>query len=344
MNTNTARTPANEPPNNDVLVTAEKWLVAAESRRSVKPIMREDAIAARLDAMREAGIRDRTIAIEAKLKLNELKEWINGLRKAEVTKALSVWLTDIDDEIAALEGDFIMIPTAARIVKAIEQARTPRGNDKRRGVALIYGASGAGKSETVKWLARMDDNVCYVQVDGERRKYVPLLKAVVEATTGYGGHANVGEKMRDYITRNLPQGSVLIFDHAQLIPLSIMEQLLIFPDEYGIALAFVGNTRGYSALINAKLAQITSRVAGAHIVVEIPGEEDIDSLLEAWGVAGRPERKFCMMIGRQDGGLRFLSETVREARKLVRAAGAQKLDERFLKLGAVNAGCWGGAE
>jgi DNA transposition AAA+ family ATPase len=190
----------------------------------------------------------------------------------------------------------------------------------------------------------MDDNVVHVQADGERRKYVPLLKAVAEEKTGYGGHPAVGEKMRDYIVRNLPRGSLLIFDHAQLISLSVMEQLLIFPDEYGIALAFVGNVQGYSALINAKMAQITSRVAGAHIVVEIPGEEDIDALLEAWGVAGRQERKFCMMIGMQDGGLRYLDAAVREARKLAFAAGTQKLDARLLKLGAVNAGCWGAAQ
>ena len=341
MNTRTARIPEIETQNIDALSIAENRLRAIESESKAKPIMREDAISARLDAMKEAGIQDRTIAIEAKIKMNEIKEWSNGSRKKEITKAISEWLTEIDDEIAVREGNFVMTPTSARIVKAVEQARATRGSDRRRGVALIYGASGAGKSETVKWLARMDDNACYIQVDGERRKYVPLLKSIVEMKYGYGGHANVGEKMRDHIVRNFPPGSVLIFDHAQLIPLSVMEQLLIFPDEYGIALAFVGNTRGYNVLINAKLAQITSRVAGAHIIVEIPSEEDIDSLLEAWGVAGRAERKFCMMIGKQDGGLRFLSETVREARKLVRASGTQKLDERLLKIGAVNAGCWG---
>lgn len=306
--------------------------------------MREDAIAARLAAMQDAGIKPLTMAIESKLERDALEEWINGTRKAEVTKALSDWLTGIDDEIAAREGGFVMIPGSARIVKAIEQARAPRGRDDRRGVALIYGASGAGKSETAEWMARMDKNIIHVQADGECRKYVPLLKAVAEKKTGYGGHPAVGEKMRDYIIRTFPRGSVLIFDHAQLIPLSVMEQLLIFPDKHGIALAFIGNTQGYNALINAKMAQIISRVAGAHILIEIPGEEDIDPLLEAWGVAGRPESQFCKMIGMQDGGLRYLAETVREARKLALATGAKKLDVRLLKIGAANAGCWGGAE
>lgn len=336
MNTNAERTPDDTP--------GKELPIDWPPMIPPKPPMREDAIVARLTAMREAGIKPLTMAIESKLELNMLEAWIKGQRSKEATKALSDWLTGIDDEIAALEGEFVMTPTSARIVKSIEQARAPRGKEARRGIALIYGASGAGKSETAQWMARMDDSVGYVQAHGERLKYVSLLQAIAEAKTGYGGHPAVGEKMSDYITRNFPAGSVLIFDHAQLISLSVMEQLLIFPDAYGIALAFIGNTKGYNTLISAKLAQITSRVAGAHIIVEIPGEDDIDALLEAWGVKGREERKFCMMIGRQDGGLRYLHETVREARKIAHAAGSQKLDARLLKLGAVNAGCWGGAE
>jgi len=341
MNTNADKTISEEPPSKyfDYAAGDVKGI-----EKSPKPPMREDAITARLTAMRDAGIKSLTMAIESKLELNMLEGWIKGQRDKQTTKALSDWITGIDDELDALEGDFIMTPTSARIVKAIEQARTPRGKEGRRGLALIYGASGAGKTETAQWMARMDTNVGYVQAHGERLKYVSLLKAVAEAKSGYGGHPAVGEKMSEYIVRNFPEGSVLIFDHAQLISLPVMEQLLIFPDAYGIALAFIGNIKGYNALISAKLAQITSRVAGAHILIEIPGEEDIDALLEAWGVAGREERKFCMMIGRQDGGLRYLHEAVREARKIARVAGSQKLDARLLKLGAVNAGCWGGAE
>lgn len=339
MNTNAEKTPDEE----------QEFLSAAEANLSAfkkinNAAMREDAIVARLTAMREAGVKPLTMAIEAKLELNALEGWLNGQRDKVVTKALSDWLTVIDDEIAALEGEFVMTPISARIVKAIEQARTPKGKDGHRGVALIYGASGAGKSETAKWMTRMDENVIHVQANGERRKYVSLLQAIAEDKVGYGGHPAVGEKMSDYIIRHFPPGSVLIFDHAQLISLSVMEQLLVFPDEHGIALAFIGNTQGYNTLINAKIAQITSRVAGAHIVVGIPTEEDIDPLLEAWGIAGRQERKFCIMIGSQDGGLRYLASTVREARLLAFATGAQTLDVRLLKLGAVNAGCWGGAE
>lgn len=341
MNTNAQRTLSEDPPTK---YFDYKQGEIRDIEKPLKPPMREEAIAARLASMRDAGIKTLAIANQATLEVNTLERWISGQREKEVTKKLSDLLTGIDDEIAALEGDFIMTPTSARIVESIEQARAPRGSDEHRGVALIYGASGTGKSKTVKHMEIMDEHVVHVQAHGERNTFVSLLRGVVEKKTGYGGHPAVGEKMSDCIIRSFPAGSALIFDHAQLIPLSVMEQLLFFPDEYGIALAFVGNVKGYKTLMNAKMAQITSRIAGAHFFVEIPGEDDIDALLEAWGVGGRPERKFCMMIGKQDGGLRYLSETVREARKIAYAAGMQKLDARLLKLGAVNAGCWGSTE
>src|SRR5574340_1251143 len=129
MNTNTARTPDKESPD-------DRGAGAFLPYRPLRQPMREDAILARIDAMRNAGIKPLTMAIESKLELNTLEGWIKGQRSKEVTQALSDWLTGVDDEIAALEGEFVMTPTSARIVKAIEQARAPRGKEGRGGIAL----------------------------------------------------------------------------------------------------------------------------------------------------------------------------------------------------------------
>lgn len=186
----------------------------------------------------------------------------------------------------------------------------------------------------------MDEDVIYVLVNGECRTYTKLLRRVTEKF-GYG-YPDRQDTLTDIIDRRLPRGGMLIFDHAHLLQRRILEQLAVFPDELGIALAFIGNAAGYKALVDAKLAQLFARVGGARVIIEMPGEDDVDALLESWGVAGRKEREFCHLIGRQDGGLHHLSETIREARRICAVAGGERIDVRMLKIGAMNAGCWGG--
>ena len=305
-----------------------------------KPTMRNETIEARLTDVCNSGMKLSRIAIESNVSKDHLEAWVNGKKSEETTRALSSWFTGIDEELAERNGDFFMSPSAEKFLNAFERAREPKGKDGSRGIAMIYGASGTGKSITAKWAAGMDENVVYVQADGDRNTWTGLLKGVVESMDYYG-RVDIGKKLREFILRKIRPGGLLIFDHAQLIRLSVMEQLLIFPDEYGVALAFIGNTKGYKDFTNAKLAHISSRVRGSIVFVEIPGEDDIDAFLEARSVGGRKEREFCLMIGRQDGGLRYLDNTIFEARKIACALGAEKLDLKLLKLGAANAGCWG---
>ena len=309
-------------------------------QKNNKPIMRTEAIETRLADVRNSGMNLSRIAIESKVPKSDLEAWIAGKRSTETTRALSSWFADIDEEIEKLNGDFFMSPLAEQFINAFERAREPKGSDGARGVAMIYGASGTGKSVTGKWASRMDNNVVYVQADGERRTWTGLLTGVAESMR-YVGLPAVGEKLREFILRKIAPGGLFIFDHAQLISQGVMEQLLVFPDEHQIALAFIGNTKGYKSFKNAKLAHISSRIRGSIVFVEIPGEGDIDALMEARGVGGRKEREFCLMIGMQDGGLRYLDNAIFETRKIAHASGTQKLDLKLLKLGAANAGCWG---
>lgn len=193
-----------------------------------------------------------------------------------------------------------------------------------------------------KWLESVDEGVVHVQINGEMKTYVAILKGVL-AKRGHHGFAATGEATTDAVCRYFKRGDLIILDHAHLLQMRVIEQLTVFPDEHGIALALIGNAAGYKALLDAKTKQILSRVGGAMVHVNIPSAEDIDCILEAEQIFGRKEREFCHAIGCQDGGLRYLYETFREARKLHRLSGQEHLDVRFLKLGAANAGCWGSA-
>jgi hypothetical protein len=65
-----------------------------------------------------------------------------------------------------------------------------------------------------------------------------------------------------------------------------------------------------------KVTQLTSRASGATVIIGMPDEAEVDAHLEPLGISGRKERELCQKIGCQDGGLRFLYDTVRKARQL----------------------------
>jgi len=308
--------------------------------RTVLRPRREDAIAARIDEIKEAGESVEGIAIESGLMTAErVDAWLAGKRSVDDTAKLSAWLDKVDEDIAERTGEFIMTPGARRYLHAFEQARAPRDAEGRRGVAMVFGASGTGKTETAKYAARMDGDIVYILADGEARTWTKIL-AEVARSCGHHGAPNTGETLKALVSRLVPIGGLLIFDHAHMIRLSVMEQLLSFPEEMGIGIAFIGNLAVHTALRDKKLVQLTSRANGATVIVDMPDEKEVDAHLEPLGISGRKEREFCQLIGRQDGGLRFLYATVRKARQLAVGMKDVPLDVVLLKIAAAKVCHW----
>lgn len=321
----------------------------AENVRPIRQSISESSARGRVSELIDGGIGMGRIAVEAGVSSADLKRWVDGAKADAVNDAVAVWLSDIDDEMRAHADDFTETPTARRIMRAFDQARQAKDDRGQRGIALIYGASGIGKSKTARYYAKRENtmghvgstNVVYVQLDGENTTWTAALNAVVGSARGaYGLDAYKERNLRQWITQHVPEGGMLIFDEAQLLPTRRLDELRIFPDECGIAVAFMGNTAGYKALESAKIAQITSRVGGARVVADKPTEGDVDALLEAWNLRGRKLRELAVMIGTQDGGLRFLGATVQAARVYAKASG-RDIDERTFKAAAVSVGAWG---
>lgn len=305
----------------------------------VPPAMRPEAIMARIRDMQTAGIKGHQMAVESGVPRAELEAWIKGERKEETTDLLSDWIEGIDEELTSKSKDLVRTPTTVRILSAFEKAREPKGRDGRRGIAAVYGASGTGKTAAAQWLEGVDKGVVHIQV-GDERTFIKIVLTIIAKRNKYGvAHRN--ESAMEILLQHFGPGDLIILDHAHLIRTSVIEQLTVFPDTHGIAIALLGNLDGYKKLVDMKTKQIMSRIGGALVHIAIPSEEDVDAVLEAEGITGRKEREFCAIIGCQDGGMRYLYETLWEARKLQRAAGSSRLDVRYLKLGAANAGYWG---
>jgi len=320
---------------------------AAGAVRSA-PGLSESVVRGRIADFLDGGVSLNRMAVEAGVSSGDLKRWVDGTVGDAVKDALVAWLSDIDSEMQASADDFTETPTARRIIRAFDQARQAKDDRGQRGIALIYGASGIGKSKTARYYAKRENameparatNVVYVQLDGENTTWTAALNAVVGSARGaYGLDAYKERNLRQWITNHVPEGGLLIFDEAQLLPTRRLDELRIFPDECGIAVAFMGNTAGYRALESAKIAQITSRVGGARVVADKPAEGDVDALLEAWKLTGRKLRELAVMIGTQDGGLRFLGAAVRAARVYAKASG-HEVDERTFRAAAVSVGAW----
>ncbi len=307
------------------------------------------------DLLTVAKIPLSRIATESGASLQRLKAWVDGTGGESAIAPLLAWKAEIAAA-SAHAGGFVMTPTAERIIKAFDRARESRGGvanlggeeTQQRGIALIYGASGVGKSETAKW---------YLESAGNPRPLGEWPVVLVRCTGGEGTrdslHANIlasmdgatfypqkYEKKIDTIRSRIPDGGLIIFDEAHLLSRRRLDELRYFPDQCGIALAFMGNLTGYKELVDAKIGQIMRRVRGARVVVDLPTEGDVDALLSAWGIRGRAVRETAIMIGVQDGGLALLTDTVSIARKFAKVKG-KAIDADIFKAAAVSAGAWG---
>lgn len=311
--------------------------------------MRDGELRARVSDLLEAGIEMVTIGRKANIHSAELKRWNEGKDEPGVAMALSLWFEVLDAEAREAVGDFVETPTAKRILRGFEQARQAKDGKGRRGICLAYGASSAGKTmaaeyyESTENLGRVLGSYPVLRVrsgEAKSKTFSGLLSSIVDALRLKGVYCNYEEKPMDTILHHVPEGGLLIFDEAHFLPLRRLDELRVFPDEYGIAVAFMGNMSGYMKLAAAKIGQISRRVGGARVIIDLPCEGDVDALLEAHRIGGHKVREIAVMIGIQDGGLGMLCETMRTAKIFANASG-KPIDENLFKAAALSVNAWG---
>jgi hypothetical protein len=288
--------------------------------------------------------------------LQRLNAWINGTGGENVIPTLLAWKTEVEVTATALARGFVMTPTVQRIINAFDRARLSQGkvahvggeSTEERGVALVYGASSVGKTGAAEWYEAQHQAtreigtwpVVVVRCTGLERDAASIHAAILDNIGNAKYYKLLHEKKIDTIRSRVPQGGIIIFDEAQLLAPRRLDELRYFPDQCGIAIALMGNLTGYKELVDAKIAQIMSRVGGARVIVDLPTEGDVDALLEAREISGRKVREIALVIGIQDGGLRMLDRTITAAKMLANAKGAPIEADLFLAA-AVSVGAWG---
>lgn len=281
-----------------------------------------------VSALMAAGLPRTEIAREAGVNASTLSLWHTGKYTGDNAK--------IDDQIGQyLEAraarqkagatlprapSFIATPTAEAFVAALEYAQFATD------VSVITGGAGVGKTTASTRYAATHPNVWLMTAE-------PTMASANYAMDELGEVVGITERAaakrsRAIISRISGTGGLIIVDEAQHLSSPAIDQLRSIHDKAQVGLALVGNHTVSERLggIGRQLAQLHSRV-GMRILRNGPLVADIDALIEAWKVEGKPERQLLRAIAKKPGALRSLTKVLRVAHML---AGGEAVQARHI--------------
>lgn len=206
-------------------------------------------------------------------------------------------------------------------------------------LALAYGGAGVGKTTAALRYAEghreYGKTAHYVNMHAVVTPTAMLntLAETIRLSASFGAYRNVS-LMRS-IADHLAPGDLLILDESQSLRPDALDMVRFFLDTRGVGIALLGNELVFSAIVGknrrAMFAQLHSRV-GMRLHIPHPTEEDADAVLKAWGVNGGAARDYGRQLALGPGGLRQLTQVLRQAR--IAAAAKQRVMDNELMYSA----------
>ena len=306
----------------------------------------------RMAELLEVGLTPQRVSVETGVQRQDLLSWVDGKTKQEkVESAIALWFEQSDAESQKqIEPEWVETPSSMDIHDALSYAQiTPT-------ISLVYGGAGVSKTTTAKRFCSQSSErnemassyirspkVYYVSAAKYIATPAAILEAIAEIISPYGVQAYRKDQLAKSILRVLHPGDLLIVDEAQHLEPAALDGIRYFHDEAQIGIAYLGNEEVYTR-INGKarkatFAQLSSRV-GMRLHIELPTIDDVDAILEAWAIYGKQTRELAHQIAHRPGGLRGLTQVLRQARVLatgiktnvdagILKAAASRLDPHF---------------
>ncbi len=255
------------------------------------------------------------IAKEISVSPATLSQILNGSYKADPSKMiqkLERWLSFRNEKASkpSINPGFVMTKTAEQITADLTYAQVTES------IVVIYGASGVGKSETLREYQKNNNNVWMVTSSPSRSS---LTECLYELALELGlDDAPRRKGMLARVIRHRLVGSegLVIIDEADHLDYPTLEELRILQEETGIGMVLVGNNKVYTQLTggrrNEDFARLFSRIAKKRGIHKTK-QADVRAIAQAWNVNGDEEVSLMMQISERPGGLRLLSKTLKLA-------------------------------
>ena len=276
------------------------------------------------DLMRR-GQTQRELANEVGMPQSALSQWLQGKWQSmwpQQLYKLSIWQEHRleGQKLAPNEPVWVDTKTGQEIRNALAFAQLEPS------ISIVYGAAGIGKTTAIRRYQSEGRNVWSVTGSPTKRALEPALRAVADALGLRGLDGGADQLSRDIAGRMYGSRGLLIFDEAQNLFEPALEELRSIHDVCGVGMCLAGNEQVYSNLTggghkSAAFAQLFSRV-GLRLHLPAPTREDVDAVIDAWGVKGHQELQFLRTIGEAEGGLRLLNQVLRGASREAEASGA----------------------
>ncbi|EPU4806409.1 AAA family ATPase [Vibrio cholerae] len=203
---------------------------------------------------------------------------------------------------------FVMTETAKQIMADLTYAQITES------FAVIFGASGVGKTETAREYQRSNNNVWMITASPSRASLTECLYELAMELGLDQAPRRKGPLSRVIRQRLLNSEGIVIIDESDHLDYPTLEELRILQEETGIGMALLGNNKVYTQLTggrrNEDFARLFSRIAKKRGIHKAK-KSDVKAIAQAWNVMGEEEQALMQQVSERPGALRLLTKTLK---------------------------------
>lgn len=258
------------------------------------------------------------VARRAGMSNGTFSQWFSGKydgRYDEQNDKVSRWLDAVADQ-AGLAAQIPMSPGFLKLKTTNNIINTLRWAQMAPDLVAVTLAAGNGKTFACRHYAAITPQVYMATISPNNKTVHGML---VELCAALDVQEHNPAKFTRAIGRKLERigsGTLLIIDEAQHLIDESINQLRYFLDVHGCGIALVGNEEVYARFTKKSdgpsYAQLKSRI-GRRLRQDKPRVEDLQTYIEAWGIADPAIVKELHGIGQKEGALRQIEKTLKQA-------------------------------